>query len=436
MSLIAKEKTAPATWKVTAHIAAEDFCAQLDKTFAKQLPNIALPGFRKGKAPRAMVEKRYGENIFFEEALEALLPGQISAALEEAQLEPLYRAEELDVQEMDKAQGVSYSFVVAVKPEITIGEYRGLSVAVPPARVAPADVDARIHELQHRNARQVEVEGRAAQNGDIAVIDFLGLLDGTPFEGGSAENHELQLGTGQFIPGFEEQVVGHMPGDKFDVNVTFPEDYHAEELAGKPVVFQVTLHELKEEELPEVDDDFAQEVGEDYNTVEELRAGVEKELSESRAKAAEDAFEKGVREHLAALVEGEIPQAMIARRVQRNVELFEERLQLPLERYCEFMGMEMESFLERMEEQSANQVKVELALEAIAAAEGFMPTDDEIEAEYQRLADEYKVPLANAKFGVPREEIQKDLQREKAMALVQSETLKVTQEQETAAQEE
>jgi len=418
MSLVSKEKIAPATWKVTAHVGAEEFCAELEKVFARELPKITLPGFRKGKAPRSMVVRRYGENLFFEDALEAALPAAIDAALKEAELDPLYRAENLEAQEITRESGAEFNFTIAVKPEITIGAYKGLEIAVPSEDVAEEDINARIDELRGRNARQVEVEGRAAQNGDIAVIDFKGLLDGVAFPGGTAENHELKLGSGQFIPGFEEQVVGHNPGDAFEVNVTFPEEYQAEELAGQPVVFEVKLHELKAEELPALDDDFAQEVGEDYNTVEDLKQGIADELAENKRSAATKALEQGTQEQLAALAEGEIPQAMLDRRTQRNIEIFAERIQIPVERYCELMGEDMESFTARIAAQSEAQIKTELALEAIAKNEEIEASEEEIEAEYQRLADEYKVALTRVKFSVPAEEITKDVQREKAMNLV------------------
>jgi len=426
MSFVSKEKTAPATWKVAAHIEAADFRKQLDATFAKELLNITLPGFRKGKAPRAMVEKRFGENVFFDDALEALLPAAVEGALEEAGIEPQFRAEDLDVPEDQdwKANGVDFTFSVAAKPEVALENYKGLDVEVPAAAVTDADIEGRIHELQHRNARKVEVESRPAQNGDIALIDFLGKLDGEPFDGGAGQNYELNLGSGQFIPGFEEQVIGRAPGESFEVNVSFPEEYHAEHLAGKPVVFEVTLHELKAEELPEVDDDFAQEVGEDYNTVEDLKAGIAQELVESKAKQSEEAFDRAVQDKLAEQLEGEIPPAMFDRRTQQNIEMFLERIQMPLEQYLQIIGEDPAAFEARMREQSTAQVKIELALQEVAALEGFEPSDEEVEAEYARLAEQYKVPLARVKYAVPEDDIVNDLNRNKALELVKGEAVK------------
>jgi len=426
MSFVSKEKTAPATWKVAAHIEAADFRGQLDATFTKELSKITLPGFRKGKAPRAMVEKRYGEKIFFEDALEALLPAAVNNALEEAEIEPQFRAEDLDVPEDQdwKADGIDFTFTVAAKPAVEIDNYKGIEVEAPSPAVTEEDIDGRIHELQHRNARRVEVESRPAQNDDIALIDFLGKLDGEPFDGGAGQNYELTLGSGQFIPGFEEQVVGHAPGESFEVNVSFPEEYHAEHLAGKPVVFEVTLHELKAEELPEVDDDFAQEVGEDYNTVADLKAGIAQELVESKAKQAAEAFDRAVQDKLAGMLEGEIPPAMFDRRTQQNIEMFLERIQMPLERYLEIIGEDPAAFEERMREQSTAQVRIELALQKVAELEGFEPSAEEIEAEYARLAEQYKVPLARVKYAVPEDDIVNDLNRAKALEFVKAEAVK------------
>ena len=425
MSFVSKEKIAPATWKVSASIAAEDFCKQLDATFKTELQKITLPGFRKGKAPRSMVEKRFGENVFFEEALDALLPAAVADAIKGAELEPQFRPEDLDVQEINKEDGAQFTFVVICKPDVSIEGYKGIEAAVPSDEVTDADIDSRIEQLQKRNARQVEVEARPAQNGDIAVIDFRGLLDGVAFQGGTAENHELALGSGQFIPGFEEQIIGRTPGESFDVNVSFPEEYHAEELAGKPVVFEVTLHELKAEELPAVDDEFAQEVGEDYNTVEELRAGISAELAESKKKTAAEAFDNAVAVKLAELLEGEIPESMFERRTQQNIEHFLERFNIPLEQYLQITGEDEAGFTARIKEQSTSQVRTELALEKVAVLEGFSPTAEEIEAEQQRLADQYDVPLQRVKFAVPEEEIVKDLNRARALEFVKESAVKV-----------
>jgi len=434
MGFVSKEKTAAATWKVSARIEAEEFAKQLDATFAEELKKIALPGFRRGKAPRSMVEKRYGKNAFFEEALDALLPDAMKKTLEEAELTPLYRPEDYDFSEADgwKEQGIAFTFTVVAQPEVTIENYAGIEARAPEAQVTDADIDERIQELRRRNARQVEAEGRPAQNGDIALLDFNGLLDGEPFEGGQAQNYELALGSGRFIPGFEEQVVGRSPGESFEVHVTFPEEYHAQELAGKPVVFEVTLHELKTEELPAVDDDFAQEVGEDYETVEDLRAGIRAEVAQSNAKAAAEALEQAVQAKLAQMLEGEIPEEMFERRTQRNVELFAQRIGVPMERYLEIMQEDEASFLARIREQSIAQVKTELALEKIAQLEGIEISEEEIEEEYRRVAEEYKVPFAKARYGIPEEEIVRDLKRGKALDLVKDAAVPVEAQAEAA----
>ncbi|MDR1927373.1 MAG: trigger factor [Oscillospiraceae bacterium] len=436
MSFVSKEKTEPATWRVSASISAADFGAKVEEIFAKELSSLVVPGFRKGKAPRSLVEKRYGEKVFFDEALDALLPKTVEEAVKEAGLELIFAPEALEVEELSRETGVKLQFTAITAPEVTVGDYKGLEIAAAEAAaVTQEDIDARIRELQQRNARTIEAESRAAQSGDIAQIDFTGFIDGTAFEGGAAENYDLMLGSESFIPGFEEQIIGRQPGEEFDVNVVFPEDYGSEALAGKPVVFQVKLHALKREELPEADDDFAQEVGEDCDTVAELRAGIAKELAESREKESAEGFEAAVQDALTALLRGEIAGRMFEQRAKRNEELFLERIQIPLERYCAIVGGSEEEFRAEMAGRAEKQVKLELALEAVAAAEGFAPDEEEIEAEYARIAAEYKVELARAKYAVPREEIVRDLNRVKALAFVKAQAVRVEPAaQETAAQ--
>jgi len=424
MSFVSKEKTAPATYKICAAISAEDFCKALDAEFGKQLPDITLPGFRKGKAPRNMIEKRFGDQLFFEDALDALLPAAVADALKAAELEPIFRPDNLEVDELTKENGATFSFTVIVQPEVEIEGYKGIEVQVPSADVTDADVDERIDQLRARNARQVEIAPRPAQDGDIAVIDFKGMLDGVAFDGGTGENYDLKLGSGQFIPGFEEQVLGRTPGESFEVNVTFPEEYHAEHLAGAPVVFEVTLHELKVEELPPLDDDFAQEVGEDYNTVADLKKGIAEELADSKKQAADEAFDKAVQDKLVELLQGEIPQEMFDRRTQQNIDMFLERFQLSMERYAEIFGETPEALTARLAEQSSMQVKVELALEKIAVLEDFAPEAEEIEAEQQRLAEQYNVPLQRVKMAVPESDIIKDLNRVRALEFVKGTAIK------------
>ncbi|MCL2105849.1 MAG: trigger factor [Oscillospiraceae bacterium] len=424
MSFVSKEKTGEGVWSVTAAVDAEAFNAALDAVFERELPKFQLPGFRKGKAPRSMLEKRCGANLFFEEALDDLLPALVEEAVTASELELQYQPQDLDIKEISKESGATLCFTVIVKPEITVGNYIGLEVPAPPVDVTEADIDARIEELRRRNARSVEVEGRAAQEGDTAQIDFEGFADGVAFEGGKSENYDLDLGSGSFIPGFEEQIVGHMPGEEFDINVSFPEEYGAENLAGKPALFKIKLHALKTEELPELDDEFAQEVGEDYDTVADLRAGIRKELEEAKAKASEDRFVRGVQDAVAALAEGEIAGEIFQRRAKRNTDLMAERLQVPLERYLQYTGQDEDEFNAMMLERAELQVRLELALEAIAAKEGLTPTEEDIEADYAELAQEHQAELAQVKFAVPREEITRGLQREMALKLVQERAVK------------
>ncbi len=425
MSFVSKEKIRPGAWEITADVDAAAFNAKVDEIFAKEMPNLSIPGFRKGKVPRAMLEKRYGANLFFEDALDALLPAAVDEAIKAAELEPALRPQDLDVKEMGKENGAQFSFVVIVRPEVTAQGWKGLEVPFAEPVVAEADIDERIHQLQHRNARTVEVEGRPAQDGDIAQIDYEGFADGVPFEGGAAENFDLTLGSGSFIPGFEEKVIGHAPGEEFDIDVTFPEEYHSEELAGKPVVFKIKLHSLKAEELPEVDDDFAQEVGEDYSNVADLRTGILAELTESRAKESEEAFASALQDQLAALAEGEIAEEIYEQRAQRNIEMFADRIGIPVERYLEYVSLDRESFDADMRKRAEEQIKLELALEDIAKQEGMEASGEEIEAEYEKLAAEYNVEVARAKYAVPEAEIAAGILRERAMELAKAEAVKV-----------
>ncbi|MDR2525794.1 MAG: trigger factor [Oscillospiraceae bacterium] len=436
MGFVAKEKIRAGAWKITAEIDADTFGQKVEEIFAEQLPKLSIPGFRKGKVPRAMLEKRYGEKLFFEDALDALLPGEVNAAVSASELVLALRPQDLNVESMERETGVKYDFTAIVKPELTVAGWRGLEAPYAPQTVTEADVDARVEELRDRNARMVEVEGRAAQTGDSAEIDYEGFADGVPFEGGKAENYELQLGSGSFIPGFEEQVVGHLPGEEFDINITFPEQYHSEELAGKQVVFKIKLHAIKAKELPELDDDFAQEVGENYETVADLRSGIEAELLESRRRSSEDGFTAAVQQKLAALAEGEIADEVFAQRAERNKELFADRIGVPVERYLEYTGLDREKFDADMRERAEEQLKLELALEDIARQEALEAAPEEIEAEQERMAAEYNVDIARVKFAVPEEDIRAGLLREKALGLAKEAAVKVEPPAEEATEEE
>ncbi|MDR2647579.1 MAG: trigger factor [Oscillospiraceae bacterium] len=422
MGFISKEKVEAGIWKITADIDAETFCAELDKTFVKELPKLQMPGFRKGKVPRPLAEKRYGDNLFFEETINALIPAQVDAVVKETEIETVADPYDLDIEKISKEDGVSYSFTLIAKPEITVSGYKGIEVPQAEVDISETDVDDEIEQLRQRNARLEEVQ-RPAQLGDVVQINYMGTLDGVPFDGGTAENHDLKLGSGDFIPGFEDQIVEHSTGEKFDIEVCFPEDYGEQTLAGKSVVFAIELLAVKAEELPEVDDDFAQD--QDFDDVADMRTKLLARLKEEAEEGDKELLEHTVQDALAEKVEGEIAAVLFRNRARRNEELLVQRIQIPIENYLRYFGQDADDFHASMLERAEAQVKVELALEEIARQEGIMPSDEEIEAEYQRLATAYETELALVKYRVPKNEIISDLQREKALALVKETAVRV-----------
>ena len=379
-----------------------------------------VPGFRKGKAPRHLVEKMYGTGVFYEDAVNDLYPKALDEAISESGYEYVEDKIDLDVVTVGKDEGLVFKAAITVKPEVEVGEYKGLKADKKIEEVTEEDVAKELEKLQDRNSRLVAVEGRAAQNGDTVTFDFEGFVDDQPFEGGKAENYTLTLGSGQFIPGFEEQIVGKNTDDEFDVNVTFPEDYHAEELKGKPAVFKCKLHEIKARELPELNDDFAKDVSE-FDTLDELKADLKAKLEHRREHEAEDAFESQLVEQLIGGLKAEIPEAMFERRVDESVREFEYRLQaqgLNLDTYLQYTGMDMDAFRKGFREQAEKQVKLRLALEKIASLEEIVPTEEELDAEYAKMAEQYKMDVEKVKAFVPAKDLSKDLAVGKAMDLV------------------
>ena len=390
MKLVKNEKLEKSMVELQFSVDAETFRAAVDKAYKREGKKYNVPGFRKGKAPRAMIEKMYGADIFHYDAINDLFPENYEAAVKEAGLEVVGQPE-VDVVSMSMDEGVVLKAVVPVKPEVTVGEYTGLKVTRKVTAVEDADVEAEITRMQERNGRMITREGKA-ENGDTADIDFEGFVDGVAFEGGKGEHYSLVLGSNSFIPGFEEQVVGHEAGEEFDVNVTFPEQYHAAELAGKPAVFKIKLHEVKYKELPALDDEFAKDVSE-YDTLDELRASIRKEMEERNAKQADVQVENDLVDQVIATLEGEIPEAMYESRMDDMVRDFEYRLSqqgLKLEMYLQYMGQTLETFRASYKEQAEKQVKIRLALEAIAAKEK-LEASDEV-SEYDTL-DELRASI-------------------------------------------
>lgn len=419
MSLKSQNKIDTNRVELEVVVDAETFEKGLAAAFKKQSKKISIPGFRKGKAPRAFVEKYFGKEVFYEDAVNALYPDALDEAVKEAGLEVIQDKIDFDVKEVGP-QGFTFTAALTTKPEVTIENYKGIEAVKKSAEVTDEDIDAEIKKVQERNSRMVTVEDRAAQNDDIAVIDFEGFLDGEPFEGGKGENYSLTLGSGQFIPGFEEQIVGHNTGDEFEVNVTFPEDYQAEELKGKATTFKCKLHEIKIKELPEVDDEFVKDVSE-FDTLADYKEDLKKKLAESKEKEAADDLENQLIDKLVELVQGEIPEAMYENKIADSIREFGYRLQsqgLNLDTYMKYTGMNVDQMKEGFRPQAERQVKLRLALEKIAALEELKAGEEDLNQEYQKIAEQYKMEADKIKELIPAAELEKDICVEKAINLV------------------
>ena len=403
-------KTETNIYTLEVSVSGEDFNKAILQAYNKQKNKIQLPGFRKGKAPLKMIEKFYGEGVFYEDALDIVYPGVVGDAIKEAGIEPVAAPHDLDVTKIGK-DGVEMTMKVTVKPEISIDNYKGIEADKGDASVCADDVKKELASMQERNARVVTVDDRKAKKNDIAVIDFEGFVDGVAFDGGKGENYELTLGSGQFIPGFEEQIIGHKTGDEFDVNVTFPTEY-TPELAGKEAVFKVVLHEIKMKELPTLDDDFAKDVDDEVDTLAELKKKIKAELSDKKKEDVEKDFESAVLDKVVDLVEGEIPEVMYDNKLEDDVKDYENRLAqqgIPLDTYLQYMGMDRDKFKESMRDNAVKQVKLQLAVEKIAELEKIEATDEEAEAQLKEMADMYQLDVEQVKKWVNIEDVKKDV---------------------------
>ncbi len=434
MNLISCEKLEKSMVELQFSIDADTFKNAVAAAFKRESKKYSVPGFRKGKAPRAMIEKMYGADIFHYDAINDLFPEAYEAAVKEAKIEVVGRPDP-EVVSMSEAEGATLKVKVAVKPEVTLGDYAGLNVTKKVKTVDESLVDAEIKRMQDRNGRLLTREG-AAENGDTVDIDFEGFVDGVAFEGGKAEHFSLVLGSGSFIPGFEDQVIGHSAGEEFDINVKFPEQYQAEELAGKDATFKIKLHEVKYKELPELDDDFAKDVSE-YDTLDELKASIRKNIEENNQKQADQQVENDLIEQVVNNMTAEIPQAMYDARVDELVQDFQYRIAqqgLKLEQYLQYMGMDMNTFKGQFQEQAEKQVKMRLAMEAIVAKEGIEASDDEFNAEVKRIADAYKMEEDKVRSIVDEAAVKADLAVNKAIDLVKEKANITTETVEPAAE--
>ncbi|MBR2634734.1 MAG: trigger factor [Clostridia bacterium] len=397
-----------------------DFDAEVNKVYKKQVAKISIPGFRKGKAPRSIIEKMYGKGVFYEDALNALLPSVLEEAVKEAGIETVSQAE-LDLGDIDE-NGVALTAKYWTKPEIKVNSYKGIKAEKTIKKVAKAEVDAELERVRQRNSRTVEITDRPAAKDDIAIIDYEGFVGDKAFEGGKGEAHHLKLGSGQFIPGFEEQVVGHSIGDSFDVTVTFPEDYHAEELKGKEAVFKVSLNGIENVELPELDDEFAKDVSE-FDTLAEYKKDVKAKIEKRNAEEADHAVEEQLLTAIIDAIEGDIPTCMFDNECENMFNDYENRLAqqgLSMDMYLKYTGMTKAKMMEEFRPQAERQVKATLALEAIAKAENFEISAEEVEAEYKRVADSYQIETEKAKQFIPEEVIRKDVSARKAVELIKA----------------
>ena len=416
MNVKSVEKQEKSTVELVIEIGAEEFEAAVQKVYLKQRGKIMVPGFRKGKAPRKIIEGMYGSGVFYEDAINEVYPEAYAQAVEQEKLDAVAWPK-VEVVSVGK-EGLTFKALVTVRPEVKLGEYKGLTAEKPEVTVTDEDIDNELKPYINRATRMVTVE-REAQNGDTVVIDFEGFLDGTPFDGGKGENHSLELGSNSFVPGFEEQLVGTKAGDEKDLDITFPEDYHAD-LAGKAVVFKVKVHEVKEKQLPTVDDEFAKDVSE-FDTLADFKKDLADKLTERREAQAKRDFEAAILEQVMSNMEVEIPDAMVEFEAENLVNDMAQRIQaqgIPFEQYMAMTGMTMDLMREQAKIAALERVRRDLALNAVVAAENIRISDEELEAEYKNLADQYHMELDKVKEIVSADDIRKDLALKKAEQVI------------------
>ena len=430
MNVKSKEKQENSAVELVIEVGADEFEAAVDKVYRKNRKNISVPGFRKGHAPRKIIEGMYGSGVFYEDAIDELYPAAYAQAVEQEGLDPVAYPK-VEVVEAGK-NGFTFKALVTVRPEYKIGTYKGLSASKEEVKITDEDVENELKPYIQRATRLVNVE-REAKEGDTVLIDFEGFDNGVPFEGGKGENYALELGSHSFIPGFEEGVVGLKPGDEKDLDVTFPEDY-TPELAGKPVVFKIKVHEVKEPQPPVLDDEFAKDVS-DFDTLEEFKKDLGEKLKERREHAAEHAFEDAVMDALIENLEVELPQAMVDFRADQVIQDYAERFErqgIPFQQYLQMTGQTLESMREQGRGAAERQIKYEMALDAVAAAENMAVTDEELEAEYKSMAEQYSMEVDQVKAAAPADDVKTTLLRRKALELVKAEA-KAEKPKKTAA---
>lgn len=416
MEIVSQNNTATNTYAVEFKFSAEEFEAAINTAYNQQKSKITVPGFRKGKAPRKVIETHYGANVFFEDAVNYLYNHNIEEVVEKTGLD-VVDVQNTDVTDVSKENGVSMKADIITKPEVEISDYKGIKVKKTVKTVTDEVVDEEINKMREKVARIVTVEGRAVQEGDTAVIDFEGFVDDVAFEGGKGEKFPLEIGSHTFIPGFEEQIVGKNVGDEFDVNVTFPEDYNAESLKGKPAVFKCKLHEIKAKEMPELDDDFVKDVSE-KDTVDELKAEIREKLEKQFADEAADAADNAVMDEMLGKMKAEIPEVMYERRIDEIAREWVSRTRIDIKDYLKYTGMTMQQFRANFREPAKRQVELRLALEKIADLENIAVSQEDLDKEYADLSEQYKIDIEQVKAAIPVDTLTTDIKIEKALELV------------------
>ena len=419
MSLVSSNKVDTNRHEFEVSVDGESFKKAINTVYKKQVKNINIPGFRKGKAPKSVIEKMYGKEVFYEDAMQDLYPKALQDAIDEAGVRIVNDKIDLDVTEVSE-DGFTFKAVVTTYPEIAIDGYKGIEIEAVSAEVTEEKINEEIDKARQRASSIAEVEDRPAQDGDITVIDFEGFMNGEAFEGGKGENYNLTIGSGSFIPGFEEQIIGHTKDEEFTINVTFPEDYQVDELAGQPAEFKIKLHEIKTRILPDLDDDFVQDVSE-ASTVEEYKAEIAKNLEEDLKKERDADIENKLVDVLVEKVEGEIPQAMYENKIDDMIREFDMRVRaqgLDLETYMQYAGLSQDDLRAQYEDEAEKRVKIRLALEKIAEIENIEADDEALEEEYSKIAEQYKMELDQVKSLIPASELKKDVAVSKAMDFV------------------
>ncbi len=419
MEVISNKKTATNTVELEVNVNAADFEDALQTSYLRRRKNIQIPGFRKGKATRKMIEAKYGETFFYESAINGMYQKVVADAVEDQKLDAV-DIPDTEVTDVSRENGVTFLITVTVKPEIEISGYKGLKAEKLVKNITDEDVDKEVERIRENNARIIDIEDRPAQKGDTVIFDFEGFVDDKAFEGGKGEKFELELGSGRFIPGFEDQIEGKSIGEDFDVNVTFPEDYNAKYLAGKPAVFKCRIHEIKGKELAELDDEFAKDVSE-FDTLDEYKADTRKKLEELAEQEAKSELDNSISEKLADLVEGEIPDAMVESRINDMLREWEYRnryVGVTLKDYLKYANLTLDQFRASFKKPALTQVKLRLALEKIADLENISASAEELEKHYEELAEEHKRPVEKVKELISEESLGRDIKVEKAFDFV------------------